>query len=735
MTFDARGCPVLGWRRAPRWCAGLAAGAWLAACATWPVEPGDVHTAYIGPGAGIALAGTFLAVLAAMLSAALALLVWPIRWAWRAVRNRRARGRAKVGRVVILGLDGLDPVLVDRFMAEGWLPNLERLGRAGTYTRLGTTWPPLSPVAWSSFSTGVNPGKHNIFDFVNRNPADYRPLISSVQIRPARRRLRLGKFEIPLGRPSITPLRKSKPFWSVLGEGGVFGAVLRVPITFPPDRFHGVQLSAMCVPDLRGSQGTFCFFTEGTAAAIGNGEHEEPAHGDGAGDTVLVTRQGNTVHADLPGPANPLRADGAVTHARLKIVQDARGRTVLHVDGERVELVPHQYTAWINVSFRLAGVIKARGMCRFYLKQFGPKFAMYCTPIHIDPDRPVMPISHPAAYSTYLARQFGSFATLGLAEDTGSLSQGVLSEEAFLEQAYDIDDERQQMFFDALRCVRRGLVACVFDAPDRIQHMMWRFLDDEHPARPQDPARLAAHRQSIPELYARMDKLVGRTIEALGDDTALIVMSDHGFKPFRRCVDLNAWLREHGYLALKEGAASSDRAYLADVDWSRTRAYAIGLAGLYINQCGRESHGIVPAADSAALAAEIAGRLSGLRDVERNCVAVHQAVARGTVYRGPYVEAAPDVIVGYNVGYRVSWGAAVGKCGTTVFQDNTKAWSGDHCIHPDLVPGILFSNWKLAAVPANIVDIAPTALELLGLGKPSYMDGKSLLCDGANSSN
>jgi predicted AlkP superfamily phosphohydrolase/phosphomutase len=346
-----------------------------------------------------------------------------------------------------------------------------------------------------------------------------------------------------------------------------------------------------------------------------------------------------------------------------------------------------------------------------------------------------MPISHPKVYSIYLAKQQGPFATLGLAEDTWSLSEGLMSEVAFLSAAYDIDAERQQMFFDALERVNRGLVACVFDAPDRIQHMFWRFRDDRHPARGSDQSRIDAHRHTIRDMYVRMDELVGRTLARIDDRTALLVMSDHGFKPFRRGVDLNAWLRENGYLKLKNDAVTSDRAYMADVDWLRTQAFALGLAGIFINQAGREGQGIVAkGAATEQLVRRICSQLSGLRDAEQGEVAIHQAVPRESVYHGPYVAAAPDIIVGYNVGYRVAWDAAVGKCGPAVLADNTKAWSGDHCIHPELVPGVLFSNRPLAAVDANIIDLGPTALELLGVSKPAYMDGKSLVCSGENSS-
>ena len=682
----------------------------------------QVYRAYIGPGAGIALVSTFFSLLIAMFSALLALLTWPVRWAWRAWRSRKALRRAKVRRVVVLGLDGLDPDLLERFLDEGLLPNLQKLQQEGTYTRLGTTWPPLSPVAWSSFSTGSNPGKHNIFDFIARNKADYGPRMSSVRIGSARRMLRLGPWQLPLSQPRVEGLRRSKPFWSVLGEAGIFSAILRVPITFPPERFHGVQLSAMCVPDLRGTQGMFACFSEEESQDL-------TVEGDVGGERILVERQGDQLSGSLPGPENPLRRDAATVQLPLRITR-RQDRIWLHVDGQQVPLVPNQYTDWVKLSFPLAPGIRARGVCRFYLKRFEAPFEMYCTPIHIDPDKPVMPISYPSVYSVYLAKKMGPYATLGLAEDTWSLSDGVLSEEAFLEQAYNIDDERKEMFFDALDSVRRGVVACVFDAPDRIQHMFWRFQEDHHPARGDDEQTIADHRDTIRRMYVRMDELVGRTVQAIDDQSALFVMSDHGFKSFRRGVDLNAWLRDNGYLKLKKDRASSDKTYLADVDWSRTQAFALGLAGIVINQEGREAQGTVPPGEpSRRLAKQLCEQLTGLVDPQTDEVAIHEAVDSHDVYQGPYVREAPDVIIGYSVGYRVSWDAAIGKCGQHVFADNTKAWSGDHCIHPDLVPGILFSNWPLKSEESNIIDLAPTVLDLLGVDAPGYMDGHSLLCN------
>lgn len=676
--------------------------------------------AYIGPGAGIALVGSFLAVLGALLSALLVIATWPIRRLYFAVRGNRSRRAAKTKRVVILGLDGLEPTLTEKYLEEGILPNLDRLRQRGGYQRMSTCWPPLSPVAWSSFATGTNPGKHNIFDFISRDPHSYQPTMSSVRIRAPKRTLRLGKYVIPLSKPEITGLRKSKPFWTLLGELRIFSAILRVPITFPPDKFSGVQLAAMCVPDLLGTQGTFSYYAE-------QGEEGATHDSDAGGQRILVQRVGRNVRSFIKGPSNSLHADEAELRVPFEISPSyGRKLATMRIAGQSVPLPIGQFTPWIRVSFAAAPGIKVHGICKFYLKRFDSSFEMYCSSIQIDPDKPVMPISHPTVYSSYLARQHGPFATLGLAEDTWSLSEGLMDETAFLKQAYEIHEEREAMFFDALQKVRRGMVVCVFDGPDRIQHMFWRFLEQSHPAL---RGRTNDHADSIRQMYIRMDQLVGRTMQEVGDESTLIVMSDHGFTSFQRGVDLNAWLLQEGYLTLKSDALSSNRLYLADVDWSRTRAYAIGLAGIFVNEVGRESQGIVRAGEEKqSLVAEINRKLTGLRDSQRDTIAVHEAVAREKVYQGPYTEAAPDIIVGYTHGYRVSWDAAVGKTSAQVFSDNIKAWSGDHCIHPDLVPGVLFANIAFQKDrPARIIDIAPTTLELLGVDKPAYMDGRSLL--------
>jgi predicted AlkP superfamily phosphohydrolase/phosphomutase len=271
------------------------------------------------------------------------------------------------------------------------------------------------------------------------------------------------------------------------------------------------------------------------------------------------------------------------------------------------------------------------------------------------------------------------------------------------------------MFFSALERTRRGMVACVFDTTDRVQHMFFRHMDRGGP-----------FTDTIEDLYRRADDLVGKALKYVDEDTVLFVLSDHGFASFERGVNLNTWLRENGYLTLKDGA-TGEREYLKDIDWSRTKAYTFGLAGIYINQQGREGEGIVRRAEAAALKREIASQLSGLCDAKRGVTGIRRAWPSDALYTGPYLDAAPDVVIGYNEGYRASWDAAVGKVSVEVFEENRKAWSGDHCIDPHLVPGVLFSNRKIAAEDPGIEDLAPTALDLFGIPPPAYMEGRSVL--------
>jgi len=361
------------------------------------------------------------------------------------------------------------------------------------------------------------------------------------------------------------------------------------------------------------------------------------------------------------------------------------------------------------------------GVCRFLLLSTEPDFQLYVTPVNIDPEKPALPIGYPPEYPIYLANKYGPYATLGLAEDTWGLNEHILDDEHFLRQCLDIDREREAMFLDGLDKVPHGLCVCVFDGSDRMQHMFWRYHDKEPPARPATIP--VGFDNAVEDLYKRMDDLVGRTVaKCANNDTLLMVLSDHGFNTFRRGIDLNRWLEDNGYLVVDDKRRGEE--YLAGVDWSKTRAFAIGLTGIFINRNDKFEKGIVAPDQCEDLRTEIAGKLSALNDGNKK--AIRRVYQAEKAYRGPYKGHAPDLIVGYESGYRVSWDAAVGKTTKAIFHQNTKAWSGDHCVDPSVVPGVLFCNRPIQTEGARLLDIAPTVLDMFGVPTPDYMDGQIL---------
>jgi predicted AlkP superfamily phosphohydrolase/phosphomutase len=681
---------------------GPGACAALAVIAFAYFHPHSAQLAYVGPGAGFAFLGSFLTLIAGFFLSLLSLLSWPFRLAWRAVRRRKGYRRARVNKIIFLGLDGLDPRLTERLMAEGKLPNLARLAAQGSYTRLRTTFPALSPVAWSTFATGVSPAKHNIFDFLDRSLKSYVPQLSSARVGQPGRVLRLGRLRIPLSRTPIELRRKSQPFWKILGRQGIGCTILRVPITFPPEKFDGRLLSAMCTPDLKGTQGSFSQFTTRVERATYENGSRYPLRRVADGFAGEIEGPGDTFLEGRPTLRIPFR------------VMRRNGAFELQVQGRRCPLLAGEYTGWQRLRFRTAIGAAAIGMARFLATETEPEFSLYMTPLNIDPERPALPISHPPYYAAYLANLLGTYATVGMAEDTWALNEGAIDEDAFLCQAWDIFAEREGMFLNALENTRRGVVACVFDTSDRVQHMFYRRVGTADP-----------HADVIEEMYRRMDTLVGKAMASADSGTALFVLSDHGFCAFRRGVNINAWLRDHGYLHLKNGGRESGP-FFEGVDWSRTRAYALGLGGFYLNMRGREALGVVDGRDAEPLRREIIGKLAALRD-EDGAAPIRKVYATADLYRGPYLDAAPDFIVGYHEGYRCSWEGAVGKVAARVIEDNPKAWSGDHCVDPVLVPGVLFSNRKIDAADPGIEDLAPTALSLFGVERPAWMEGKALL--------
>jgi predicted AlkP superfamily phosphohydrolase/phosphomutase len=683
---------------------------------------GEAH-AYIGPGAGFAFVGSLFVLLATFAIAFAIILTWPIRLLYRQITVGNPYKKARARRVVILGLDGMDPGLLTKFMLDGRMPNFQKLAERGVFRPLDTSVPSMSPVAWSTFATGVDASQHCIYDFLTRDPCTYAPMLSSTDIVKAKRVLNIGRYVIPLGKARMKLLQKSQHFWKLLGEKNIFSIIQRVPITFPPVPFkNGLLLSGMCVPDLRGSQGTFSFFStetkDGKAKFVG-------------GEQTVLRRRGDVIRSRIVGPDHTILRSGGRMTLPFTLIPARDGRSArLEIEGQDPVTLPlGEYSDWVELDFKAGLGIKVRGIARFYLVSLDPEVNLYMTPIHIDPEKPAMPIAHPEVYAIYLAKKQGKFATLGLAEDTWALNNRVIDEKVFYDQAMLIYEERERMFLDAIRQSKKGLITTVFDTTDRVQHMFYRYLDPTHPANAGKDTEV--WKDAIGQVYERTDQLLGKVWPLVDDpNTVFMVISDHGFTNFRRCVNVNSWLRDNGYLFLKDENARTSGEYLDGIDWSRTRAFALGLTGVFINRKGREKSGIVEeGTEYRKLVQELAEKLGQLVDPQTGEPCVRRVAVSQQFFRGPYRFDAPDLLMGWEGGYRHSWECATGQVTEEIFTDNDRSWSGDHCVDPSIVPGVLLCNRAIAAENPRLVDIPASVMRLFGQEIPGYMQGDMIFSE------
>ncbi|MEK7408184.1 MAG: alkaline phosphatase family protein [Acidobacteriota bacterium] len=606
----------------------------------------------------------------------------------------RARGK----RVIVLGIDGMDP----QFLERHWdgLPNLDRLRRGGDYKRLATSVPPQSPVAWSSFITGAEPGFHGIYDFIHRDPATRMPFSSMAETVPPKRHLSIGPYRIPLSSGAVRSFRRGRAFWQMLEEHGIPAAVLRMPINFPPVESKGPTLAGMGTPDLRGTLGTFTFYTDDP------GEQTRVVPG---GRIVRVTRSGSDATLRLEGPENTLLKARPPTEVTLTVhVDPSQPVARFDVDDAQVVLREGEWSEWIPVRFPLIwGIRSVSGIIRIYAQRFRPRFRVYVTPVNIDPSAPALPLSTPASYSRELAEALGPYYTQGIAEDTAALRQGVFSRAEYQAQSRLVAREQLALLQHALDQFGEGLLFFHFMGLDQNSHVLWGRHEDE-----------------LLETYQLVDRAIGRVMERAAGAT-LIVMSDHGFAAFDRAVHLNTWLWREGFLALDAPGNASDEELFPHVDWSRTQAYALGLTSLYLNQAGRERDGVVtPGPESEEVIARIKQRLEEYRDPETGKAVVESVHDPRTEWRGSQLAAAPDLIVGYAPGYRGSWQTALGAVPRAVIEDNKDEWAADHCMAASRVPGVFLSNRRSRVADPRLPDVTATVLAEFGVPLPPQMTGR-----------
>lgn len=629
--------------------------------------------------------------------------------------ERAPRANPSGKNLVILGIDGMDYQLTRRYMREGKLPNLKKLADKGHFRKLRTTKPPQSPVAWSTFLTGVGPAGHGIYDFVHRDPKDISPYLSTSKAEQPDCTIKVGDMRLPYCSAEVKSLRRGVVFWELLEERGIPATVYKVPANFPPhEHWHTETVSGMGTPDLMGTYGTFQLLTE---------DRELAGEKFSGGVMHAITFDGER-HAEavLHGPPNVYHKDAPAMELEVDIVVDrARKVALVELSGQKVMLELDEITDWIPIAFEAPMFMgSVPGMVRLMLKSVDP-VAIYVSPINLDPTDPVMPISSPREFSAQLADKAGRYYTQGMPEDTKALGHELLSDDEFLVQAEAVYEERMRLLDNALESYDGGLMFFYFSSLDQLCHVFWRSLDV-----PEDH-ELHEHADVIPDIYERMDAAVGMVMERLPEGTELIILSDHGFAPFHSKVHLNTWLYQKGYLALREDG-SRGPGPLGHIDWSRTQAYALGLNQLFINQVGREPEGAVPVEEREALKRRLIRDLEQMRDPSTGRRVVRRVFEFDTAANP---ERAPDLMVGYDRGYRSSDSSAMGKIGDKVIEPNEEKWSGDHCMDPAVVPGVLFSTMPLTEDHKHhLADMTPTILDYFELPAPEGLEGKSVLANG-----
>jgi predicted AlkP superfamily phosphohydrolase/phosphomutase len=641
--------------------------------------------------------------------------------------RRAPATRPVTTQVVVLGFDGADPDLLSKWAEQGKLPNLARLAEKGTFCPLGTTNPPESPVAWASFATGLNPGGTGIFDFLRRDPQTYLPELALVSREKAKFLFGL----IPIKPPKVVNERSGVPFYKVVADAGYKTTAIRVPLEFPPTPISSGKLWAgLGVPDLRGTWGTFFYFgTELTQWDVGDTEF--------GGKLVKLEMNGNEASAVVEGPVDPT-ADSyrrVSIPIQFKVAPDNNAVTI-QLAGRTETLREEQWSDWFRVKFRITPFLSVRAICRFYVLQVSPDLRLYMSPLNLDPESPPLPIAYPANYTAELVKKHGLIKTLGWWHDTWALNEEKIDEGLFLEDAFRTMQAQAEITLDELKNDPPSLLVSVFLATDHVSHMFFRLLDPEHPR--YDAELAAKYGDAILQSYERMDHIVGDVERAMKPGGTLIIVSDHGFHTWRKGFNTNTWLVQNGYMTLKNPGAEEKTynldnlfgqgSFFPNVDWSRTKAYALGLGQIYLNLRGREKLGILergPEADR--LMEEIRQKLEAFEDPDTHQPVVQKVYFGREIFHGPRMREAPDLQVDFRDGYRTSWQTALGAIPSGIVVANMKKWSGDHCASdPSDTQGIFFSNRPITTATPSILDVAPTVISILGVQPPGKLDGQPL---------
>ncbi len=629
-------------------------------------------------------------------------------------------------RLLVLGFDGMDPKVVYKMIKRGELPNLKKLAQRGVFSMMRTTIPPQSPVAWGSFITGADPGVYGIYDFVHRDPKTYLPKTSGADTLPSSLNIKLGKFKIPLKPSKVVLRREGKAFWDYLEEKDIEATIFQIPSNYPPSESKQNTLSGMGTPDIQGTYGIYSLYTT---------DEEEAMKEISPNNLYYAYFNEDNVSEDLflEGPVNDLVENGGKIKVPFTVYFDKKHKTAkIDIQGSEILLAEKGYSEWVEIKFPLIeGISSITGMVKFFLLNAGEKFRLYISPIHISPLHPAVTISSPDSYSREIAKKAGLFHTIGLPADTKALSQQTFSVENFITQAMSVFYESKKIFeieYDRFLTKKSGLLFFYFSSLDQGQHMYWSLTDPKHPYyHPEEAKRFGYITE---ELYRKHDRVLGEALKKLPADVPVMVISDHGFSPFRRKVNINTWLFNEGYLKLKVKDIDDEISLIDnydDYDWGNTRAYAVGLNGLYLNMKGREGEGIVTKKERRRLLEELRGRLMQVKDPQNGENVISEAFISEDHFSQDYADRAPDIILGFARGYRSGDSSALGGVEKNIVSDNMNWWSGDHCINPRHVPASFLSSFNINTKMPSMKDMAPTILNYFGIKETPTMSGKSII--------
>lgn len=625
-------------------------------------------------------------------------------------------------KVLVLGIDGMDVHLTRQYMQQGLMPNFRKVMQAGGLLPMQTSMPPQSPVAWSHIAVGGGTHTHGIYDFIHRHPASMRPYLSTSRVRAPSRVLHMGPYRLPLGAGKTENLRKGRPFWDYLVERDVPTTLFKMPANFPCEESPADMVSGMGTPDLRGGYGNFTLYTSAPQAFVQN---------TSGGRIETVHLKNHHFTARLSGPANTLVAGQNEASVPLQVWRDATG-AVARIRLQDHELVLNQgeWSGWLQLRFPMVGpLVDVKGMVKLFVKQVHPDFHLYISPINIDPTDPALPVASSETYTRELVQKAGLFYTQGFPEDTKALSDGILDEDEYLRLAQQVLIERQRLLeveLERFDRIEEGFSFFYFSSLDQNSHMYWRSVDPQHPLF--SPELKARYGKTLKSYYGKFDEIMGRILSRYDihdPQFTLMVLSDHGFAPFRRQVNVNSWLLEKGYMNLGRRRAGGQTDLFGRVDWSQTSAYNLGINALYLNVAGREKDGVLAGSQVQRVRKKLQDDLLAMRDPQTGHAAVREVRVISEDEHRKHAHA-PDLIIGWNMGFRTSWDSILGGFSKEVFSDNLDKWSGDHCIAPGLVPAIMVTNKPMTLKAPRLANIAPTILKEFDISPAGEMQKQGL---------